>query len=65
MSQKSFKSKTPYPTYDFLAKVVTLGDTEVGKSSLIQKFTEGSFTYSQLPTLGTLFLSFFVAKAVE
>jgi len=35
-----------------LAKIVTLGDSSIGKSSLIQKFTEEKFVYSQLPTIG-------------
>jgi len=52
MSQnKTYKVK-PSSSYHFLAKIVTLGDSTIGKSSLIMKFTEGSFIYSQLPTIG-------------
>jgi len=50
-AHRTYKTKAS-SSYDFLAKIVTLGDTTIGKSSLILKFTEGSFTYSQLPTIG-------------
>ena len=34
------------------AKILTLGETTVGKSSILNKFTDNVFTSTQLPTIG-------------
>ena len=37
---------------DILGKVLILGNSQVGKSSILNQFTEGSFSDSMPPTLG-------------
>ena len=37
--------------YDKSIKVILLGDTNVGKSSVIQRFKNNTFNYNQQPTL--------------
>ena len=37
---------------DLLGKVLILGNSQVGKSSILNQFTEGSFSESMPPTLG-------------
>ena len=46
-------------TYKF--KLVLLGETAVGKSSLVQRYTKDTFTSSQESTIGAAF----VTKSVE
>lgn len=41
--------------YDYLMKVVMVGDTGVGKSSLLIQFTENTFDSSQAATIGVEF----------
>ena len=41
--------------YDFKFKLVVIGDGEVGKSSLIQKYTSGSFNTEYIKTIGAQF----------
>ena len=43
-------SKVKEP-YDEIFKVVVVGDANVGKTSLIQRFAEDTFTLQQKPTL--------------
>jgi len=40
---------------DFLFKVVLVGDSGVGKSSILLRFTEDSFNTSHMPTIGVDF----------
>ncbi len=43
--------------YDYLFKVIVIGDKRVGKSSLIKRFREDSFEENSLPpTIGVDFL---------
>ncbi|XP_050883959.1 ras-related protein RABE1c isoform X1 [Lathyrus oleraceus] len=42
----------PSEDYDYLLKVLLIGDSGVGKSSLLVRFSEGSFSTSYLPTMG-------------
>lgn len=37
---------------DILAKILILGNSQVGKSSILNQFTEGVFTETIPPTLG-------------
>ena len=39
-------------TYKHVLKLEVVGDTVVGKSSLVLKFTQGKFREQYLPTLG-------------
>jgi len=45
----------PDQNYDFLFKVVLVGDSGVGKSSILLRFTEDSFNTSHMPTIGVDF----------
>ncbi|MFX1273400.1 MAG: Rab family GTPase [Promethearchaeota archaeon] len=50
ISPKKVSLKTDKPEYIF--KLIVIGDAEVGKSSLILRFTANAFSRSYLPTLG-------------
>ena len=38
--------------YDFLFKILLIGDDSVGKTSILQRFVEGSFTLDTIATIG-------------
>lgn len=38
--------------YDYLMKIIVVGDSQVGKSSLLIRYTEGSFYQNQTSTIG-------------
>lgn len=40
------------PGYDHLLKILLIGDSGVGKSSLLMRFTEDLFNDKQLSTIG-------------
>ena len=40
------------PNYDFLLKLLVLGDSGVGKTCLLLRFSDDSFTTSHLTTIG-------------
>lgn len=40
--------------YDYLVKVIVIGDSGVGKTNLLMRFTDDKFSTSHLTTLGTL-----------
>lgn len=41
--------------HDFLFKVVVLGDTKAGKSCLVRKFVDDTFSEDYLPTIAVDF----------
>lgn len=43
--------------YDFLFKLVLIGDTGVGKSCLLLRFADDAFTDSYISTIGVDFVS--------
>jgi GTPase SAR1 family protein len=45
--------------YDFLFKLVLIGDTGVGKSCLLLRFADDAFTDSYISTIGVDFVSNF------
>ena len=47
-------SKQPN-AYDFLAKILIIGDSGVGKTCLLLRFCENNFTTSHLATIGKSF----------
>ena len=38
--------------YDYLIKLILIGDTGVGKTSLLLRFAEDTFTASHIATIG-------------
>jgi Ras-related protein Rab-8A len=48
-------SKQPKKNYDLTGKVVILGDSAVGKTNILLRFTEGEYRPSHLATIGVDF----------
>ena len=44
-----------YRDYDFMFKIVLIGDSNVGKSSLLIRFSDDSFTENYITTIGVDF----------
>ena len=42
------------PAYDYLIKLIIIGDSGVGKTWLLLKFSEDSFTNNHIATIGHL-----------
>lgn len=40
------------PGYDHLLKLIIIGDSSVGKTCLLLRFSEDSFPISHMPTIG-------------
>ena len=45
--------------YDFIFKIVLIGDTSVGKSSLLVRFSDDQFSDTYVTTIGVDFVSLF------
>ncbi len=45
----------PEEDYDFLFKIVLIGDSGVGKTNLLSRFTKGEFNQESKPTIGVEF----------
>ena len=43
------------PDYDYLFKLFLIGNSDVGKSSLRQRFVDDTYTDGFMPTIGTDF----------
>ena len=41
--------------YDYLFKIVLIGDAGVGKTSIVRRYTDGIFTSAGIPTIGVDF----------
>ena len=51
----------PLPSYDYLFKVVLIGDSGVGKSNLLSRFTRNEFCLESKSTIGVEFATRSVA----
>lgn len=45
------------PGYDHLLKLIIIGDSSVGKTCILLRFSEDNFPVSHMPTIGKFFLS--------
>ena len=64
MEYGNMLSRSRSPTFvlalscsDYLFKVVVVGNAATGKSCLLQRFADGKFDTSQMPTIGVDFVS--------
>jgi len=48
--------------YDFLFKVILIGDTKTGKSNILSRFTKGEFTTEEVSTIGVDFATKTIQK---
>ena len=46
---------TKVPSYDFLIKLIIIGDSGVGKTWLLLRFADNNFTPNFITTIGILF----------
>lgn len=47
--------RTMETEYDYLFKIVLIGDAGVGKTSIVRRYTDGIFTSAGIPTIGVDF----------
>jgi len=45
-------------TYDLMAKLLILGDATVGKSSILSRFCDGTFSYNIGTTIGKFVINY-------
>ena len=50
----------PTHTYDYLVKIIIIGDSGVGKTCFLMRFVDDKFTTSYITTLGNLFFQHFL-----
>ena len=48
----SFKYLIMKPAYDYLVKLIIIGDSGVGKTCTLMKFCDNNFTPSHITTIG-------------
>lgn len=51
--------------YDYLFKVVLIGDSGVGKSNLLSRFTRNEFNLESKSTIGVEFATRFVEQKIQ
>ena len=55
MQRSKTLTKNEDTEYDFLFKMIMLGDSGVGKSNIIARFTKNEFSFDSKPTIGVEF----------
>lgn len=56
MANIASDSKGPNKGYDILFKILLIGDTQVGKSSILLRYAEGTFTITFITTIGKVLI---------
>ena len=56
MANVSSDSKGLIRGYDILFKIILIGDTQVGKSSIHLRYAEGTFTITFITTIGKVLI---------
>ena len=46
------KALVKKPQYDYLLKLIVIGDSSVGKTCLLLRFSDDSFPTTHMPTIG-------------
>ena len=64
-SRESSQAAPPPPASAALIKVALVGDSQVGKTSLMVRYVEGAFDETQLPTQGVNFMEKTVSMGRE
>lgn len=52
MEESKASETTKKLNYDYLVKIKLVGDSAVGKSSIVTRFCDDSFTDNTMPTIG-------------
>nr|XP_002128785.1 ras-related protein RABA2a-like [Ciona intestinalis] len=55
MANSTNQTRSPFVDYDYLIKVVVVGDSGVGKSQLVARFTRNEFSTNSRQTIGVEF----------
>ena len=55
-SSQTPSNQSPKKSYDILFKVLLIGDTQVGKSSILLRYAEGTFSITFISTIGEIII---------
>ena len=55
MSKKELHSESKVPAFDYLCKSIIVGDSGVGKTNIVLRFTEDTYKHCHTATIGVDF----------
>lgn len=58
LARVAFPTRAMAKTYDFLFKLLLIGDSGVGKTCILFRFSEDAFNSTFISTIGTLVVNF-------